>query len=125
MGSELVVADKGPKMKSTGPDRKGSGMNTSSKLLKAQNVTMALFARDLSDNQDIGKLVVDKTGLSGGFDFELAWSPDRGASNQTGSAEDAPGFFTAIQEQLGRKLKPSKLTVQAIVIERAERPSEN
>jgi uncharacterized protein (TIGR03435 family) len=124
-GFELVVAEKGPKMKSASPDRKGSGTHTNNTHLKADNLTMESFAKNLSGQQDIGKLVVDKTGLSGGFDFELDWSPERRGAGEGAADEERPGIFTALQEQLGLKLKPAKIRVDAIVIDRAEKPSEN
>ena len=53
----------------------------------------------------VGRVVQDKTGLSGSFDFELMWTPDRGLgpARDAAAAPDAAGvsLFTAVQEQLG------------------------
>jgi uncharacterized protein (TIGR03435 family) len=75
--------------------------------------------------------VVDKTGIFGRFDFDLEWTPDEtqfdGAFGRSANTEDSakPGLFAAIQEQLGLRLEATKGPVEALVIDRAERPSEN
>jgi uncharacterized protein (TIGR03435 family) len=65
---------------------------------------------------------VDQTGLTGKYDFFLKWTPD-GA--QIGDPNAPPGLFTAIQEQLGLKLEPTKAPADVLVIDHVERPSEN
>jgi bla regulator protein BlaR1 len=124
-GYELVVIEKGSKLQRAKPDAKGSNLHTNNTHLKAENVTMTAFAKSLSRNHDVGKLVVDKTGLTDGFNFELDWVSEKLASNADGSSADPPLIFTALQEQVGLKLRPAKITVPAIVIDRAEKPSEN
>jgi len=74
-----------------------------------------------------GRFVVDRTGLTGSWDFELTFTPEgRGGP---GPAADAPAgdanassFFTAIQEQLGLKLDAAKGPVDVLVIDSVERP---
>ncbi len=78
----------------------------------------------------IGRRVVNMTGLTGIYDFKLEWTPDPGpGDNQPGFAPslDSSGssLFTAIQEQLGLKLEPQKRSVPVLVIDHAEMPSEN
>lgn len=73
-----------------------------------------------------GLPVVDQTGLAGAFDFTLKWTPEQStasAANEVGA--DAPSFFTAIREQLGLLLVPSKAPVEVIVIDHIEQPSAN
>ena len=76
----------------------------------------------------LDRMVLDNTGLSGKYDFQLEWTPD---DNEFGgqlprSVEPTkPNLFTAMQEQLGLKLEATKGLVAAIVIDRVERPSEN
>jgi uncharacterized protein (TIGR03435 family) len=70
----------------------------------------------------LGRPVVNETGLDGRFDFTIEWTSDE--SLAAGSAT-GPSIFTAIQEQLGLKLESKKGPVRMLVIERAERPSEN
>jgi len=67
-------------------------------------------------------LVVDRTGLKGAGTFSLKWSSDE-AQEQGGP--NIVSFFTAIQEQLGLKLKPAKLPVDTLVIDQAEMPLAN
>ena len=65
-----------------------------------------------------GRPVIDKTGLDGSYDCEMNWS-------QTDSDGVNESFFSAVQEQLGIKLQPSKGPVEVLVIDSISRPSEN
>jgi uncharacterized protein (TIGR03435 family) len=71
--------------------------------------------------------VVDQTGLTGAYDFTLKWRSEQSvaASDNQEDGADAPSLFTALQEQLGLRLVPSKAPVEVIVIDHIERPSEN
>jgi uncharacterized protein (TIGR03435 family) len=60
--------------------------------------------------------VIDQTGLTGRYDVDLDWSPDM--SDTTG-----PSIFTAVQEQLGLKLEPTKGPVDVVVIDHVEQPT--
>ena len=94
---------------------------------------MSGFAQALSLR--LGRTVLDKTGLTGKYDFTLQWTPDdaavstpsSGAPNEQtappASDQFGPSFFTAIQEQLGLKLESQKTPVEVIVIDHVERPS--
>jgi len=64
------------------------------------------------------RTVIDKTGLNLRFDMTLDWSKDDGA-------DGGPSLFTALEEQLGLKLVSAKGPVEMIVIEKAEKPTEN
>jgi uncharacterized protein (TIGR03435 family) len=71
-----------------------------------------------------GAPVIDNTGLTGEWDLDIKWDLD--ASAVRGDAESRYGsFFTAVREQLGLKLEPTKSTVNVLVIEQLERPSPN
>ena len=81
-----------------------------------------------------GRIVVDKTGLSGSYDFTLTWTPDQmpgagqrppGAPEPPPADPNGPSIFTALQEQLGLKLDSQKGPVSVLVIDRVERPKEN
>jgi uncharacterized protein (TIGR03435 family) len=67
--------------------------------------------------------VVDKTGLKGFYDFEIAWSP-RFVGDDVADPE-TPSLFTAVQEKLGLKLEPGTAPFDAVVIDHAEKPSAN
>lgn len=114
----LIVARGGPKVMPAKPRQDGGNMSANDTHLKATNVTMEGFAKRLSRDRDIGKVVVDKTGLTGRYDFELDWA-------RAQQDADRPGIFTALQEQLGLKLESAKVKIDAVVIDRAEKPSDN
>jgi uncharacterized protein (TIGR03435 family) len=106
--------------------------------LKADSVTMKFFTDQwLWRNPELGgRVVIDSTGLQGGYDFTLKWSPvdlsaappdanvDGRASNPT-TDSSGPSLFTALQEQLGLKLEPRKAPVDVLVIDHVEKPSPN
>jgi uncharacterized protein (TIGR03435 family) len=79
------------------------------------------------------KPVVDKTGLTGEFDFTLKWTPDESQFFASGvhvppPSDDPnapPGLYQAMEDQLGLKLQPQKTATQVLVIDHAERPSED
>ena len=80
--------------------------------------------------QITGKTVVDRTGLTGLFEADLQWTPD--APAVTGTLETAqpydpnvPSFTTAIREQLGLRLENRRDSVDVLVIDRIEHPTEN
>ena len=74
-----------------------------------------------------GRPVVDKTGLTGTFDAEMKWAPDtatpRRADDPAATASDATSLVTAVQEELGLKLEPTKTSVDYLVIDHIERPA--
>lgn len=89
-----------------------------------ENESMTDFAAFLSTQFAVGRYVVDETGLKGNYDFELTHTPpDLPASVPAGP--EAPSIFTSVQEQLGLKLEPRRAPVEFLVIEHAEKPSEN
>jgi len=96
-------------------------------LLPARNATMMQFVAMLQRGV-LDRAVVDNTGLAGTYDFDLEWTPDENqfGGNLPRSVEPTrPSLFVAMQEQLGLKLEATRGPVQALVIDRVERPSEN
>ena len=71
--------------------------------------------------------IVDRTGLTGRFDFDLQFVPDpaAGAAAAAGAAELGVSMFTAVQEQLGLRLQPDRGPVAVLIIDQVARPSEN
>jgi uncharacterized protein (TIGR03435 family) len=65
--------------------------------------------------------VIDKTGLTGMYDIHLEFSNDA----QNSAPSTAPSIFTAVQEQLGLKLSPGTAPMEAFVVDRIEKPTEN
>jgi uncharacterized protein (TIGR03435 family) len=92
-------------------------------IVTAQGVPLSSFIPQLSGNS--GRPVLDKTGLTGIYDFTLTYALDQNASASATSDPTGPSIFTAIQEQLGLKLEPGKGPVEVIVIDHAEKPSGN
>jgi uncharacterized protein (TIGR03435 family) len=82
--------------------------------IKADAIPMDILTQLLGNATD--RIVVDHTGLTGGFDIDLEWSPEQTAS-------DKPSIFTAVQEQLGLRLESTKGPVDVLVIDHVERPT--
>ncbi|MCU1320553.1 MAG: hypothetical protein JWM43_202 [Acidobacteriaceae bacterium] len=95
--------------------------------LTAQAVPMSDLARVLGNQ--VHRLVVDKTGLTGKYDIALQWTSDenRGAGMEDAgtAANSDPSIFTALQEELGLKLDSSKGMVDMVVVDSVSVPSEN
>jgi uncharacterized protein (TIGR03435 family) len=72
-----------------------------------------------------GRMVVDRTGMTGSWDFELTFAPENRGPDAPPADPNAPSFFTAIQEQLGLKLESTKGPVEVLVIDSVERPVED
>jgi uncharacterized protein (TIGR03435 family) len=94
-----------------------------------RNVTIGFIADTFSAGTNLGRPMVDQTGLRGTFDFILEWMPERrgpappGADTQTDSM--GPSFEQALRDQLGIKLQAQKSPVTILVIDHVERPSAN
>jgi uncharacterized protein (TIGR03435 family) len=75
-------------------------------------------------NFELGRQVIDRTGLTGKYDFELQWSSDTlRAMGTTDAAAAAPGVFTALQEQLGLRLDSQRGPVEFVIIDSIDRPT--
>jgi uncharacterized protein (TIGR03435 family) len=85
----------------------------------AQATTMDHFAEVLSRHVEYP--VVNRTGLDGRFNLKLEWTPE---SNRP-EPNPGPSIFSAVQEQLGLRLRAQKAPIEVIVIDHAEKPSEN
>jgi uncharacterized protein (TIGR03435 family) len=128
---DLIIAKGGPKLKEVSSDPR-RGIRSRPGVVTGMGASMVNLARYLS--QLLGSQVNDKTGLSGEYDFQIEYAPDEGPVNKglgdgppTGTADSArgPSIFTAVQEQLGLRLTAAKGRVEVIVIDHAEKPSEN
>jgi uncharacterized protein (TIGR03435 family) len=128
----LVVAKNGPKIERAKNADGSPSVSWGNGKLKAESVTMEKLAQTLTmaSSRELGRIVIDKTGLDGKYDLTLAWSPDdRSAAMASTQNENAappgPSIFTAVQEQLGLKLESRKAPVGTVVIDHIEQPSEN
>ena len=135
----LVIAKNGPKLKQATPGEtypKGPGLGGLS--WQAGQTVMAPSEPGSSKRVGLGAPllgltrilsawlhcpVIDKTGLTGKYDFQLQWTNNENA--ETGPETNWPSLFTAIQQQLGLKLEPAKGPVPVMVIDHVEKPSGN
>ena len=74
--------------------------------------------------QDVGRPVLDRTGLSGQYSFVIEYTP-LFRLQSGGTPFFGPAIFTALPEQTGLKLEAIKTSMEVLVVERAEKPSEN
>jgi uncharacterized protein (TIGR03435 family) len=123
----LVVAKNGARLQANA-GAPGPQVNGGRGQLRGIRVNMSLFVAQL--RSQVGRTVVDRTGLKGEYDYTLQWTPEPGQLRPPGveaPSPDAngPSIFTALQEQLGLRLESTKGPVETIVIDRAERASEN
>lgn len=129
----LEVAERGAKLQSA-PSSEADDMKTAGAVrmgrqqmrmeiggnqvygIGAQGIAIDDFAQQLS--RQLGTPVVNRTGLSGRYDFNLRWSDGNGGSNAS-----EPSLVDAVQEQLGLKLEPQKAPMQVLMIDHVEKPT--
>ncbi len=146
----LVIAKNGPKLQeSKSGDTLPNPVRGSDDRLSPGSMRMGpgqlaghgISAAELVDllSQQLGRTVVDKTGLKGIYDFTIQWTADQspvavangpydgkpGTDNLPPPGSSGPSIFTAIQEQLGLELESQKAPVEVLVIDHIERPWEN
>lgn len=129
VGYRLALAKGGLKAQKSLADR-GSVGHSRRGHIDAQAYTMAQLALHLSEL--LNRPVLDTTGVAGKFDFKLEWTPEdmqskplSGDQHSASAPDSGPSIFTALQEQLGLKLESGKIPAEVLVIDSAEKPSEN
>jgi len=117
----LVLAKSGPKLTAhtgtSGVTGIGSSSGSGKASIEGSKASMAGLADHLAGKT--GRPVIDKTGLTGEYDFRLEWASEQAADSTL------PSLFTAIQEQLGLKLESTRGPVEMVVVEAASNASEN
>jgi uncharacterized protein (TIGR03435 family) len=118
---ELKVAKGGPRLKSASPDEASKSMIGFNGQGKIEAVSWSIDSLPSLLNAEVGRPVVDRTGLTGKYTFALEYTPAMGA------APDSQGssIFTAIQEQMGLVLEPARAPIDVLVIESIDRPGAN
>jgi uncharacterized protein (TIGR03435 family) len=119
----LVIGKSGHKLKPSSADATGrSFVNSGSNgmHMEAAKGTMDQLARQLTNTA--GRRVINRTGLDGLWAYKMDWLP---AGQSAAPDSDTVSLFTAIQEQLGLKLEPTKAPIELLIIDRAEKPAEN
>jgi uncharacterized protein (TIGR03435 family) len=125
----LVVGKRGSKLREATEEEKGStNMRGTSRGIEmvCQKASMALLINTLANM--LGSPVLDKTGLTGRYDFTLEWAPDSSQVQRQGNGtpvEPGPDIFGALQEQLGLRLEKKNGPVEVLVVNHAEKASEN
>ncbi len=125
----LVLGKSGPKLSETRPEDVYQGVSGANCLFRRSRPgyiqAQGCAPKDLEDllRGASGRTVLDKTGMAGRYDFELRWAPENAAADSPEAS--APSIFTALQEQLGLRLEPASAALSVLVIDAAERPSEN
>ena len=131
----LLVGDGGPKLNGAAPQATSSVVQSRRGALNFQKGSMAILATQLS--VQLGRMVIDKTGLKDDYEVTLEWKPEPGqggpeaygfpprpeplpAAEMTG-----PSIFAALQEQLGLRLESQRGAVDVMVIDRVNKPVDN
>ena len=128
-GYALVVARGGPKIKPAvdplpGGEERLDEARMDNKRLNMPAISMPTLARFVAGK--LGLVAIDETGLKGLYDFKADWKVDPGESANLAPGEDAREpwrhvVFQALQDQLGLKLVPKKITIQTVVVDHAEK----
>lgn len=120
----LVRGKGGPRVEAAAGGNGPGALRTRHGEIVGEAASMADLAKVLS--QQIGRPIADETGLKGGYNFKLDWSPERDPNSASASAADSgPSVFTAVQEQLGLKLTAAKVPVRVLVVDHIDRPVED
>ena len=133
----LVVGKNGPKFRQSKPnDDYHNGLKTIDGMplgphmgrmalgggdISVQGLPMASLTSSLT--RELRTPVLDKTGLTGAYDFSLQWQP--AAQSMPGPENTGPTLFEAVEEQLGLRLEATKAPVAVLLIDHAESPSPN
>jgi len=131
-GYRLVVARDGPKLKKrvpgdAGEARTGSGRRDADGFHVMRRDASMMALADYLGFFVLDRPVVDQTGLSGTYDFDLRWNPDETqfGGRYTVAESNLPSLFAALREQIGLGLETGKVPVDVTVIDSAEKPSAN
>ena len=130
----LTIGKNGSKLEeSKEPDGANQSMSTNMNNGKAQMTARRIPMQHLANvlSGQLSRPVLDRTGLMGKYNFKMDWSADMSARGPDAAADanaadpSGPSIFTAVQEQLGLRLESTKGPVEIIVIDSAEKASEN
>jgi uncharacterized protein (TIGR03435 family) len=133
----LTVGKTGPKLtKSLGNSMGLPGLGFRGPVggdLTAYNATMSDFINFMTRNVNLDRPILDRTGITGRYDFTLDWAPDDSQFGGAGGkmippadgSSTLPSLYTAVQEQLGLRLEATRAPADVLVIDHVEKPSEN
>jgi uncharacterized protein (TIGR03435 family) len=115
---EISVAKGGPKLPEAKPDEPSGLVSYGRGKLHYTRVPM--HSLELLLSRQLKQVVIDKTGLTGFYDFNLEWDPGDAAPEPSANTA-LPGIFKAIQQQLGLTLEARKTPLDVLVVDRAEK----
>ncbi len=130
----LVAAKKGSILHETKNPPGDTGTSSGDGNFSGKGLTLTEFAETLTQelSRELGRVVIDKTGIQGRYDITLSWTPETNADcagsstdSTAPSPETGPSIFTALQEQVGLKLESARGPVEVLVIDHVEMPTEN
>jgi uncharacterized protein (TIGR03435 family) len=122
----LVIAKSGAKLidgEAPISEQSPAGIRAGCGQITGTMASMASLAVYLE--RQLRRPVVDRTQLSGKYNFQFEWTPDSGPCPGDSVSSDGPSIFTAIEEKLGLMLESAKGPVEVIVVDRAEKADEN
>jgi len=127
---DLVLAENGPKMQQSLPgdaEAQGRVIQVSKGHISGREVPIATLASLLSEQ--LGRSVIDKTGLANHYDVALQWPVSVEGQQETENSSAAESYremiLTAVADQLGLKLEPHEVPMENLVIDHVERPTQN
>ena len=130
-GYNLVIAKSGPKLHESTPDADADLPHRGGMTMRSNKLGYQLTANSFRIDSLAGWLanethspVANNTGLSAKYDLALQWSEDLAAAPAAGDTP-YPQIFTALQEQLGLKLEPTKAPIDTVIIDHIDPPSPN
>jgi uncharacterized protein (TIGR03435 family) len=118
----LVLARSGIRFAASAPGGGSHDLSVRDTAMTATGITMDSLADYLTSEPEAGDRVIEnRTGLTGDYDFKLNWTRDRGNGIPPGA--EYPGLSTALEEQLGLKLVPAKGQIAVVVVTSATEPA--
>lgn len=125
-GYAITVAKRGFKLEPA-PAGEGCGSNSNG---SGRVVTLNVKCIDMPEFADVLARITrmpvsDQTGVKGAYTFGFQWTPDDLKASDSGDRPPLPSLFTVMEEQLGLKLEQRKIPVAVLVVDNAERPTEN
>jgi uncharacterized protein (TIGR03435 family) len=123
---ELIPGKSGPKIEAVTGNF--GGLHITKNQFVGEGATIGMLSAALANQ--IGRPVVDRTGLAGSFNFKLNWTRAdtislNGGDPVSTADQGGPSIFTAIREQLGLELRAIKGPADMLVIDHVEHPSAN
>ena len=119
----LMVGRNGPKFKESAAGGTFHSLTSVNGRNQIAELTHATMDQIIGSITFLDRPVLDKTGITGTYDIRLEATPEFRINNNPQPGDTS--MFTAVQEQLGLRLEQQKLSIEVLVIDSVEKPSEN